>query len=982
MTTIDPGAEAIPLQLSAQQVLVLDDPDRVWVLREGYVGIYVVRIDKGRPAGARQHLFSCNEGIVLCGKRWTENDVDHALIAVAIDDCLIDGHSPQSLAALGQRTALEDGLAQWAQHLTALLTENESPTFAERPAPGAPFVFRSGQTFRPQDVGLHVLELRSGRLQTLGLQRLELSPEHGGDIAAGDELWFRVVSDEAVGVFHVASGAPALAPLIRGTQTLTSLFVGRVLDRLRQAELEEIRRFERLASIEGNRRRQTVDLLSFVPRVDDVRAPGAQDRPLLNALQAVGKPLGITFLDDPSFRLMPRREEQIEAITRLSGTRARRVRLRDKWWDDDVGPLLAFRKANGSPVALVQRASWWGMSRRYQVIDGETGAVSDLTETLAEDFEEVAYSFVRPLPVMDELSFNRLSWAVIKPYLPDFKLMLLFSFLTGLLGAVMPVANRMMIDKVIPDANRDLMQELAVGLAGMSIGLFLFGLSTGLISIRVRTAMTAHMQAAVMDRLLRLPLKFFRQYSSGDLLNRAMMISEISAGFSMTTLSTLFGLLGTLIMLFMCFLYSAKLALLAVAAAVLTAVFSITYSFLMRQKSLELEKESGVLFGFVTQMINGVTKLQIAGADQRALNQWARRYGHQLRESYAIAQLQHQSSLVNMTVQTGSTIALYYLAGGMVAETAAMQAVSPLAPALLTVGVFFAVQGAFGAVIGGIVGFFSTFITIYQQLVKRELVRPILSETVESGANRTEPGRIDGHIAIHNVTFRYQPEGPKVLDNISLKVHPGEFIALVGPSGSGKSTILKLLLGFDFPESGQILVDKKDVAELNMLSVRRQIGVVLQDGKINAGTLYHAICGASSLSMDEAWEAAEAAGFAEDVKSFPMGMHTLLPEGASTLSGGQRQRLLIARALATRPRMVFFDEATSALDNRTQAIVTESLRKRKVTRVVIAHRLNTIIDADRIYVLDKGAILQSGTYAELMQQEGSLFHRMASRQIA
>jgi ATP-binding cassette subfamily C protein len=262
-----------------------------------------------------------------------------------------------------------------------------------------------------------------------------------------------------------------------------------------------------------------------------------------------------------------------------------------------------------------------------------------------------------------------------------------------------------------------------------------------------------------------------------------------------------------------------------------------------------------------------------------------------------------------------------------------------------------------------------------------ERLRPILQAAPEVEAGQAEPGELGGAIDVDRVSFRYHADGPLVLDDVSLHFRPGEFVALVGPSGSGKSTLLRLLLGFEAPVAGAILYDGRDLATLDVRAVRRQIGTVLQSGRLMTGDIFSNIVGASTLTVDDAWEAARMAGLDADIRAMPMGMHSVIGEGLSTLSGGQRQRLLIARAIVSRPRIIFFDEATSALDNRTQEIVSRSLESLAATRVVIAHRLSTVVNADRIYVLQNGRVVESGTYRELMQRRG-VFADLARRQIA
>jgi ABC-type bacteriocin/lantibiotic exporter with double-glycine peptidase domain len=298
----------------------------------------------------------------------------------------------------------------------------------------------------------------------------------------------------------------------------------------------------------------------------------------------------------------------------------------------------------------------------------------------------------------------------------------------------------------------------------------------------------------------------------------------------------------------------------------------------------------------------------------------------------------------------------------------------------LSVGAFLAFSAAFAQLLAAAAATAAALNSVAQVVPLVERVRPIIEALPEADANRADPGELTGEIEISRVSFRYQSDGPPVLDDVSLQVPPGTFVALVGPSGSGKSTLLRLLLGFETPTAGSIYYDRRDLAGLNLQAVRRQIGVVLQHGRVFAGDLLSNIVGSSLLTLEDAWEAARLSGLDEDIRQMPMGMHTVLGEGGSTLSGGQRQRLMIARAMASRPRLVFFDEATSALDNATQAVVSRSLEGLKATRLVVAHRLSTIRHADLICVLEAGRIVQQGRYEELMRREG-LFAELVKRQL-
>ena len=230
------------------------------------------------------------------------------------------------------------------------------------------------------------------------------------------------------------------------------------------------------------------------------------------------------------------------------------------------------------------------------------------------------------------------------------------------------------------------------------------------------------------------------------------------------------------------------------------------------------------------------------------------------------------------------------------------------------------------------------------------------------------------------MTFRYEKEGRKILDDLSLRIPARQYVAIVGKTGCGKSTLLRLLLGFETPEKGAIFYDRKDIQTLDLGSLRKCIGTVLQEGDLFSGSIFeNIIISAPELTLDQAWKAAEIAGMADDIRAMPMGMSTMLQEGAGGISGGQRQRIMIARAVAPKPKLLLFDEATSALDNITQKHVSEALDRMRCTRIVIAHRLSTIRHCDRIQVMDGGKIVEDGTYDDLIAQNG-IFAELVDRQ--
>jgi len=433
---------------------------------------------------------------------------------------------------------------------------------------------------------------------------------------------------------------------------------------------------------------------------------------------------------------------------------------------------------------------------------------------------------------------------------------------------------------------------------------------------------------------------------------------------------TLFSAVILLLNLGLLLYYSVRLTLVAVVVAALSAIVTVVSGAMILRYSRQVLELQGRFFGLLVQLINGLAKLRVAAAEERAFARWASEYARLLRLELQQRRIQDAVRVINIGVSTLGAIVLFGTASALVQGGAG-----------LTTGVFLAFYVAYGTFIGAIVSLSNTVTDVMAIAILRERSRPILEEVPEVTGNKASPGRLRGRIGLEHLDFRYDPDGPLILDDLSMHVEPGQFVAVVGPSGSGKSTLLRLVLGFETPRSGSVLYDGQELSGLDVFAVRRQLGVVLQNGRINAGSMFDNIAAGSHVSLNDAWDAVRATGFADEISAMPMGMHTVISEGGTNLSGGQRQRLLLARALVHRPAILLLDEATSALDNTTQAIVSASLERLSVTRIVIAHRLSTIRAADRIYVVESGRIAQDGTFDELAAREG-LFQRLMARQIA
>jgi NHLM bacteriocin system ABC transporter ATP-binding protein len=691
-------------------------------------------------------------------------------------------------------------------------------------------------------------------------------------------------------------------------------------------------------------------------------AEGGRD-PLLAACRMVAAALGV---NEDTVRSAGHRSADVDGNIKLlaqaSHLKSHRVLLRDDWWRRDNGPLVALRGEGGRPVALLPRSP-----ERYDLADPTTGETVPVTAAVAAELHNDAYMFFRPLPDKAVTAKDILLFVARSCWRRDILMIVLMGIAGGLLGMVSPIATGILVSDIIPSAELDDMLVMAGLLLALTTAGFLFEFSRALAIIRSESRMNMALEAAVWDRLLGLPAPFFRQFTVGDLATRAGGINAIRQLLSGVALSSILSGIFSCFNLALLFYYSAQLALVAMALVLVFLLVMLPACYVEFRYRRQLMEIAGRIAGTMLQLLGGIAKFRMTGTENRAFFLWAKEFSRQREVAVKARIVSYSLAVFNAGYLLLSEVVIYYFV---------TSPASGVAPAQ-----FIAFNAAFASFFGSAVALSTSLLSVMDIFPLFERTRPVLETLPEVSEARRDPGELAGDIRVDRVSFRYRAEGTMVLDDISLQIGKGEFVAIIGPSGSGKSTLLRLLLGFEKPAAGGIYFDNQDLKELNVRAVRSQLGVVIQNGQLMAGDIYSNIVGSANLPVNAAWEAAAMAGIDEDIRRMPMGMFTMISEGAATISGGQRQRLLIARALIKRPRIVFFDEATSALDNRTQAIVSASLEKLKATRVVIAHRLSTVVGADRIYVLDKGRLVESGTFRELMSRQG-LFAELARRQMA
>ncbi|MER5256028.1 NHLP bacteriocin export ABC transporter permease/ATPase subunit [Streptomyces sp. NPDC002855] len=678
------------------------------------------------------------------------------------------------------------------------------------------------------------------------------------------------------------------------------------------------------------------------------------------ACRLVAEAAGITLSAAAEGGAVSDRIDPVEQVAVASRIRTRAVRLDGRWWRENTGPLVGHRAASGAPVALLWRRGG------YESVHPTSGRRTRIDKTNADEFEPQGVMFYRPLPERT-LTPWRLFRFSLRGTGGDVRNLAIAGLVTVAFGALVPVATGQVLGVFVPNGEKSLIVQVSLAVMITSMVSAAFMLLQNLTILRMEGRMESALQPAVWDRLLRLPTRFFASRSTGELASAAMGVSAIRrvlSGIGPVALQA--GTVGAMNLVLL-LLYSVPLALAALGMLVLIAAVFLTLGLWELRWQRRLVELSNKLNNQAFQTLRGLPKLRVAGAESFAYAAWAGEFARSRELQQRAGRIKNVTTVLNSVYLPLCTLIMFILLAGP-------------ARGSLTAGEFLTFSTAVTMLLTSVTQLTGALLSAAAVLPMFEQIKPVLDEAPEVRGASAQPGELQGEIEARALSFRYADDGPLVLDDVSLSIRPGEFVAVVGPSGCGKSTLLRLLIGFDKPVSGSVLYDGQDLSALDQAAVRRQCGVVLQNAQPLTGSILDCICGAETFTQEEAWEAAAMAGLAEDIKRMPMGLHTMI-SGGGAVSGGQRQRLMIAQALIRRPRVLFFDEATSALDNETQRTVIDSTRALNATRIVIAHRLSTVLDADRVIVMSEGRIVQQGPPAQLLADTGGRLHELVRRQM-
>lgn len=958
------------IRTGANRPFTMEDRKSVAYVEDGHLDMFVVESRDGLIVGRRRHVARFRRGEMAFGTKPLEvpGRPGHSLGFLAVP-------SQGAVVVMGQRAgvgaadfdlATTDWVDRWIARLSEFLV-SELPRPREavliEADPDVPHTAGSILSAQHRDV---VWVSSDAPMRFLGRDDVVCAT---GEplLPVSEHTWFEVDRDCKVSALYTPTA------LLRDELWPAFDHFG-----VRVLELALLMEREHVHATRGRRsevfRARVGSLTGSLEDFERVLAPKGRTgptarvgrTPMAQAAHLVAEATGVAL---EASAVRPRDaggKQELEVLARRSRLRTRRIRLLPRWWKRDGPSMVGFRDDDGRrPVALLSDDRGG-----YSAVDPASGTKIAVNGAEARGFASHAFRFYAPLPdhsgrrrLLDVLRFAAHGRAA------DFRTVVGMGILTGLAALMTPILTGHILVHIIPRGDTSLWVTTFAALLMVTLGSIVFDVVRGIAALRIESRMDERLQAALWSHLMSLPAPFFRRFAAGDLTDRAGGLASVRQTILGAAVPIAMGVIVSVFSLALLFHYSGLLALLVTVLLLGVAMANWLLSLMQLRHYRKVLDTQGELRGLLLQMIMGLAKLRVANAENFVLSRWADLYRTRVRETLSAQYWGVGAAVLDSMFQPITYIVIF---------ATATQALS--AEGGFNLVAFLSFNAAFGQLAASIAAVTAGVTSVIGVIPAIERARPILDADREFPGG-IDPGHLKGDLEFDGVSFRYEPDAPKAVDDVSFRIRPGDYVALAGPSGCGKSTIFRLLLGFEMPESGTVFVDGHNLNSLDASAIRGRMGVVQQGGRILAGTIYENIAGMAVMSDREVWDAAHAAALDEDIRAMPMGMRTVLSEGGTGISVGQRQRLLIARAVACKPRVMLLDEATSALDNRAQAKVQRSLAKLGVTRLVIAHRLSSIRDAERILVMDKGRIVERGTYRQLVEQ-GGLFAELVRRQVA
>ena len=955
-----------PVSCAGNVPLDMGDPKSVWFIEKGSVDLFLIERADGMDQAAPQHLLRADSGRLLPGVMPQEGKTTFSVIAKGVPGTVLRHLSIDSLNAVpGEELARH--VDAWIEEISSELSRDagQRPRLDSPVEPGKIFPDAGGTLSSRRGV-TWISQPPSGTGLFLGLiEPAEDAPQEGG---AADttpltpETWLTLARKARI--FTRSSEALAKegclwSALARFHVIAFSLErLNRSLAVADQANLERDRITNRRGDEEQARHR--LFNLYDLPDADDADVDGVA---LLGAMKAIGKREGIDFRWSPkpgAGETAPTLGDILDA----SGVRARKVRLawEKRWWIGDSGAMLAFREDGGQPVALLP-----GVLGHYREADPTGRPGPRITAERAKGLQADAWMFYQPL-TPEPVRLQDLFRLVRKGLVVDFLRFAGAGLLGGLVLLLPAVVVGFVVDEVIPTGETRLLYLASATLAAFALIGALLHILQGMALMRLEGRGASRVEAAFWDRLLRLPLSFLRRYPAGNLAMRGMTFQALRDAVRSVIANAVLSIVFLLPAFLLIFYYDATLGGVTVAFGLLSLTVAVVLGLQQISPRGRVLRAVHQMAGQLFQFINGISKLRVDDAEGTAFAVLARRYREQKRAESKLGVLEDHSQAFGAALPLFAGAVLFLVVG-----LPGREAVE-VGDFLVIYFVFIVFQAAvarLGASFGAVAAIMPAF----------DQIQPFLSQVPETSVNGDLVENLGGEVVLDHITFRYDPDGPLILDDVTIRANPGEFVAIAGESGAGKSTIFRIALGMDRPTSGAVYYDGHDLRHLNVKQVRQKVGAVPQEVQLHPEDVWDNIVGdMEDTGTEEAWAAARAASVDRDLLAMPMGMLTCVG-GSGLTSGGESQRIMIARALINNPRIMLLDEATNWLDNDNQANVMNNLTRLRSTRIVIAHRLSTLRQADRIYVMRSGKVAEVGTFEDLMET-GKVFRELVRRQIA
>ena len=950
----------------------LDDPDSVWFIDQGAVNLFLVEFKDGVERAAPQHLLRCEAGRLLPGvapDEEDENEKDTTLSLIAkgspgtllkrLPASMLSEVHPAELAKQTDTwlTAVTDTLSRFASRLprpTALAESGLTQTL-----PPCTLSVRRGVVWVSQPsrgASLYMDMVDQAELADIG-------SSHGAVIPLTRTSWLTVLDEATLAGISTETLAqqgellPALASFHAVAFNLERL--NRRLAVVDDANLERERTTSRRTAETAARQR----LFNIYDRPTD-RDADVEDTALGDALRIIGRHQGIDFRI-PARSTLSDSPVSLADVLDASGVRARRVRFESgsSWWRGDSNALLAFRARDGQPVALLP-----GMFGRYREIDPVSKRSVRVTADRAGALKKEAWMFYRPLPARNVKPGDLLKIA-LHGAAGDLARLVIAGLPGGLIKLLPALALGFVANHIAAGGSAGVLYAVAATLAGFGLLGALLHLLQSTAMMRLEGRSASRVEAAFWDRLMRLPSGILRRHPAGDLAMSGMTFQNLRDGLQGVVADSLLSVVFLLPVFGVIFFYDAALGIITLVFSLISLLVAVALGLRQISPHGRMIDAARRVAGRLFQIVGGIVKLRVESAEGSAYAIWARDYREQKRAELELGALEAHSRAF--------AAALPFLAGGVL-----LFAVVIVSDRNVPVGDFLVVYTVFIAFQSAVARLGESFGTVAAMLPAFKQMRPLLAAVPESDVGGEPVNRLGGEILFDRISFRYEPDGPLILDDVTIHARPGEFVAIAGESGAGKSTLFRLALGIDRPTAGAVYYDGRDLRHLNLKQVRRKIGSVPQSVGLHPQDLWDNLVGHhEEVATEEVWTAVRIAGIEHEIKGMPMGMMTMVGTSGAVLSGGESQRVTIARSVIGSPRIMLFDEATNWLDNESQAGVMRNLTALTSTRVVIAHRLSTLEQADRIYVLQAGKVVQSGSFRELMETDG-VFKELVKRQIA